>query len=131
VALTPKEPQYGDQTQLRRMGVKTSPDNSGPVFFNPEGGRPSTRTKIAGIDPQKMLGGAAASGPPPAPVVPAEHQELFSSAADLAAAARGWSRLAARPDAPPKVQRIALALKEAARLAILEAREGTPYYRRG
>lgn len=120
--LQPTEAQYGDQTALRRAGLKMSPETSTPTFFNPQGGRPPE----AGAAP--ALGGDQAAAPPPAEsVIAPEHQSLYERSTRLAAAARAWGQLAQSPMATEEVRRTALALKEAARIAILDARAGTPF----
>jgi len=124
--LVPKEPQYGDIGAMRQMGVKYSPESNVPTFFKPQGGRPPTQ---AGQVP--VLGGTPAPGSPPTgeQLIPAEHQDLIQRSVDLAAAARSWAAAAALPTSTEKVRRIALALKEAARIAASQAREGTPFTR--
>ncbi len=124
--LVPKEPQYGDQTALRRLGVKSSPQTGTPTFFNPQGGRPP-KVPMPGAAPQTAALGASQQVPPPASVISAEHQSLYQRSTDLAAAARTWTKLAESPIATARVKQIAQAVREAARLAILDARNGTPY----
>jgi hypothetical protein len=121
--LVPKDPQYGDQTALRRLGVKASPETGTPTFFNPQGGRPKSVPQL----PQAAAFGGAQTALPPAPDISAEHQSLYQRASDLTAAARAWQKLANSPLATPKIIATAQALREAARLAILDAREKTPY----
>lgn len=124
--LQPKEAQYGDKTALRRLGMKdTQPGGGAPVLFKPQGGRPPN----AGAQPGPMvspLGEGPQSTPPVGDVLP-EEQSLYDRSGNLSAAARAWLALAESPMATEKVKRIALAIKEAARLAILDAREGTPF----
>jgi len=122
--LVPNEPQYGDIGAMREMGVKYSPESSTPVFFKPQGGRPPTQ---AGQVP--VPGGALPSGSPPLGGIPTEHEDLLQRADDLAQASRSWQAAARHPDATTKVKRIAAAVKEAARIATMNARTGTPYRR--
>jgi hypothetical protein len=131
--LQPSGPEYGDVGALRQLGVKMSPETQTPTFFNPKGGRPKGPTPV-GFGPAAALGGAGNStGTPPAEEfqVPAEHQSLVARATRLAAASRGWTALAATPAAQgdERIQRIALAVKQAAKMAVLQARDGTPFYR--
>jgi hypothetical protein len=124
--LIPKEPAYGDQTTLRRLGVKSSPVTATPTFFNPQGGRPP-KVPMPGAGGQAPALGAPQQAPPPAAGISAEHQSLYQRSVDLAAAARTWTKLAESPLATARVKQIAQAVREAARLAILDARNGTPY----
>lgn len=121
--LQPKEAQYGDQTTLRRMGMKMSPETGTPTLFNPQGGRPPEAPGAP------VPGGNQTAALPPAEAVDIapEHQSLYDRALELSNAARSWAELAATPIATPKIKRTAAALKEAARLAILDARAGTPW----
>jgi len=121
--LVPKEAQYGDKTALRRLGMKDSPVSGTPTLFKPQGGRPPE----AGAAPQAAPLGGDAQVLPPAGDVPLEEQSLYDRGSNLAAASVAWQKLAASPLATEKVKRIALALKEAARLAVLDARENTPF----
>ena len=126
--LQPKEAQYGDQTMLRRSGLKFSPETQSPVFFNPQGGRPPE----AGAPPGgevPMLGGAQQATPPVETGIAPEHQSLYQQAVNLASASQAWQAYAASPLATPRTRRIAAALKEAARIAIYDARHGTPFVR--
>jgi len=121
--LVPKEAAYGDKTALRRLGMKDSPVSGTPTIFKPQGGRPPE----AGAAPKAVPLGGEREALPPAPGIPPEEQSLYDRSANLAAAAQAWAAFAASPLATEKVKRIALALKEAARLAVIEAREGSPF----
>jgi hypothetical protein len=122
--LVPKEAQYGDKTTLRRMGMKDSPVSGTPTLFKPQGGRPPE----AGAQPAgPVVAPAPANAAPVAGDIPLEEQSLYDRSANLAAASQAWIAFAESPLATEKVKRIALALKEAARIAALDAREGTPF----
>lgn len=122
--LIPKEAAYGDKTALRRLGMKdTQPGGGAPVLFKPQGGRPPE----AGAQPTVPVLGGADPATPPVGDVSAEHQSLYDRATNLAAASQAWQAFATSPLATEKVKRIALSIKEAARLAALDAREGTPF----
>jgi hypothetical protein len=122
--LQSKEPQYGDIGAMREMGVKYSPETSTPTFFKPQGGRPPTQ---AGQVPAP--GGAMPAGSPPAPGIPPEHEDLMTRAKELADASRSWQVAARQPGATEKVKRIAAAVKEAARIAVMQTRSETPFIR--
>lgn len=124
--LIPKEAAYGDKTALRRAGMKDSPVTGTPVLFKPQGGRPPETGAQPTGPAVPALGGDPLATPPVGGVAP-EHQSLYDRSANLAAASQAWQAFAASPLATEKVKRIALALKEAARLATLDAREGTPF----
>lgn len=122
--LQPQGPQYGDVSAMREMGVKYSPETSTPTFFNPKGGRPPGATQAPALG-----GGPAPVAPPQEAGIPAEHQDLFQRAHDLAEAALAWQSVASRPGASEKMKLIALAVKGAAKIAVINAREGTPFTR--
>ena len=122
--LHPKEPQYGDVGALRELGVKQSPESSTPTFFAPQGGRPRQKGQFS------AHGGALPQGSPPAPEdIPTEHEELLQRADDLAQASRAWSIAAQSPGATAKMKRVAMAVREAARIAVMQARTELPYER--
>ncbi len=120
--LIPTEAQYGDQTALRRLGMKASPETGAPTFFNPQGGRPP-QVPQAGVP---VLSGNQ-QALPPASDIEAEHQSLYQRAADLVSAARAWQQLADSTLSTPKIVQTARALREAAKLALYDARNKTPY----
>ena len=140
MGLGPAEPQYGDKTALRKLGVKSSPETGSPVFFNPVGGRPKVDTQFPqGFNMAPPAQDAAVSGdvgqavPPPLPEtnagIPADHHDLIDRALKLSRASVGWSLLAQQPGADPETIQMAQAVKGAASIAIQEARDGTPFYR--